>query len=148
MSLQWRHNECDDVSNNVSIVRPTVCSCTYQRKYQSSRHWPLSGESTSDRWFPSQRASNAEILSFDDVIIYNLELDQYRGDDASPHYDMFTGNHENGHITDPLWGDHNVGCWWLGTAKNQAKTSHSFDHTVTAWEHISWLRFLILFQYN
>ena len=48
---------------SVSIVCSAVCSGADQAKHQSSRHWPLWGESTGDRWFPSQRASNTENVS-------------------------------------------------------------------------------------
>ena len=50
-SLQWRHNKRDGVSNHsISIAYSTVCSCTDQRKHQSSaslafvmgiHRWPM-----------------------------------------------------------------------------------------------------------
>ena len=43
----------------VSIVYSTVCS----GNIKAPRHWPLLGGSTGDRWFPSQRASNAKNVS-------------------------------------------------------------------------------------
>ena len=46
---------------SVSIVYPTVFSNADQRKHQSSA---VTGE------FPTERASNAENISIDDVIMY------------------------------------------------------------------------------
>ena len=40
------------------FVRPQI-----KENINASRHWPLWGESTDDRWFPSQKASNAENVS-------------------------------------------------------------------------------------
>ena len=36
----------------VTIVYPTVCSSTDQRKHKAPRHWSLWGEFTGDHWFP------------------------------------------------------------------------------------------------
>ena len=62
-SLQWRHNERDDVSNH----QPHNCLLNHLFRHRSNktskppRHWPLCGEFTGHRWIPStQRASNAE----------------------------------------------------------------------------------------
>ena len=44
----------------VSIVCLTVCSGSDQGKHQAQRHWPLWGESTGDRWIPSQRAKKGK----------------------------------------------------------------------------------------
>ena len=50
--------------SSVSNVCSAVCSGADQRKHiKAPRHWPLWWESTGDRWFPSQRASNAENVS-------------------------------------------------------------------------------------
>ena len=70
-TLQWRHKRArwSLKITSVSIVCSTVCSGPDQRKHQSSAHWPLWGESTGDRWVPSQRASNAEMFPFYDVIM-------------------------------------------------------------------------------
>ena len=38
------------------------------------RHWPLWGEFTDDRWIPPQRASDAEMFPFDDVIMWWFTL--------------------------------------------------------------------------
>ena len=46
-----------------SSVCSSVCSGADQRNIKAPRHWPLWGESTGDRWFPSQRASNTENVS-------------------------------------------------------------------------------------
>ena len=53
-TLQWRHNERDDVSNHRCI------DCLLNRFFQAQikanltdpRHWPLWGESTGDQWIP------------------------------------------------------------------------------------------------
>ena len=45
---------------SLTIVYSTVYSGTDQRNIGGPRHWPLCGEFTDDRWFPAQRASNAE----------------------------------------------------------------------------------------
>ena len=56
-TLQWRHNECDGVSNHQPLdCLLNVCSGTYQRKHQSSVSRSQWGQSL------SQRASNAEIF--------------------------------------------------------------------------------------
>ena len=39
-----------------------------QRKIKAPRHWPLCGEFTGE--FLAQRSSNAEMFSFDDVIMW------------------------------------------------------------------------------
>ena len=54
VTLQWRHNECDFVSNH----QPHDCLLNYLFKVQikenikAPRHWPLWGEFTGDRWIP------------------------------------------------------------------------------------------------
>ena len=49
---------------SVSIFYSTVCSDADQRKHKAPRHWPLWGEFIGDdRWFLSQRVSNAENVS-------------------------------------------------------------------------------------
>ena len=57
----------------VWIMCSVVCSGADQRKHKVARHWPLWGESTSNRWTPLTRASNAENVSI-----------------SWPHYDMFS----------------------------------------------------------
>ena len=64
-SLQWRQNGRYGVSNHQRL------DCLQTIK--DPRHWPSWGESTGDRWFPSQRASNAEMFPFEryhDTVIY------------------------------------------------------------------------------
>ena len=62
VSLEWRHNEHDGVSNH----QPHDCLLNRFFKAQINenmkvpRHWPLWVEFTVDRWFPAQRASNAD----------------------------------------------------------------------------------------
>ena len=58
-TLQWRHNERDAVSNHLSIVCSTFCSGADQIKPQVP----------CDRRIPPKRASNMEMLPFDDVIM-------------------------------------------------------------------------------
>ena len=66
-SLQWRHNERDGVSNYLRL------DCLFRRRSKKTPKLRATilckGESTGDRWFPSQRASNAEMFPFDDVIM-------------------------------------------------------------------------------
>ena len=54
----------------VSIVHSTICSSADQRKYQSSASLAfVTGNSPLTSEFPAQKASNAEIFPFDDVIM-------------------------------------------------------------------------------
>ena len=54
-SLQWRHNECDDVSNH----QPHDCLLFIQGQIKENikalRHWPLCGEFTGHRWIPQTK---------------------------------------------------------------------------------------------
>ena len=60
ISLQWRHNERDGVSNH---RRPDFLHNRLFRR-KSPRHWCLwAGEFIGDRWIPRKRASNAENVS-------------------------------------------------------------------------------------
>ena len=81
--MRWIDSEmafhCSDVImsamasqiTGVSIVWLTVCTCTYQRKYQRSASLALcEGNPPVTSGFPSQRASNTEMFPFDDVIMY------------------------------------------------------------------------------
>ena len=49
------------------IGAPSVCSILIQAQIKENikalRKWPFGGESIGDRWFPSQRASDAEKVS-------------------------------------------------------------------------------------
>ena len=48
--LQWRHNECDGVSNH----QPHDCLLNrlFKDNIKAPRHWPLCGEITGDQWIP------------------------------------------------------------------------------------------------
>ena len=63
MTLHWRHNDHDGVSNH----QPHGCLLNrlFRRrsKKTSKRHWPLCGEFTGTGEFPAQRASFAENVS-------------------------------------------------------------------------------------
>ena len=62
VSFQWRHNECDGVSNHRcldSLLNGSLAQIKENTK--APRHWPLWGESTGG--FPTQRTSNAENIS-------------------------------------------------------------------------------------
>ena len=67
--LYWRHNKRNGVSNH----QPNDCLLNRlfrrrsKKKIKAPRHWPLCGEFTGE--FPAQRASNAEMFPFDDVIM-------------------------------------------------------------------------------
>ena len=57
----------------VSMAFSTVCSGADQRKYQSSASLAFvltEGNSVVTGEFPAQRASNAEMFPFDDVIMW------------------------------------------------------------------------------
>ena len=66
-TLPWCHNECDGVSNH----QPHNCLFKAQIKenMNAPRHWPFWGEFTGDRRSPRTKASNAENVPFDDVIM-------------------------------------------------------------------------------
>ena len=60
ISLQWRHNERDCVSNHLrpDCLHNSLFGCR-SIKHKPPFNWPLWGESTGGWWFSSQRASNA-----------------------------------------------------------------------------------------
>ena len=58
-----RMNAMASQITGVSIDYSTVCSGADQENLKATRHWPLWGEYTGDREFPTQRASNAENVS-------------------------------------------------------------------------------------
>ena len=72
-SLQWRHNERDGVWNH----QPHDCLLTLYSRRRSKKTSKLrvtgfcKGNSPVTGKFPAQRASNAEIFPFDDVIMLN-----------------------------------------------------------------------------
>ena len=85
-SLQWRHNECNDVSNHHSmivysnvystIVYSTVYLDVHQRKHQSSAL--LAFVRGIHRWHvnsPYKRSVKWKMFSFDDVIILMMLSD-------------------------------------------------------------------------
>ena len=55
-----------------SFVQPLVL-VQINENIKTLRHCPLWGEFTGDRWIPAQRASNAEMFPFDDVIMKGRE---------------------------------------------------------------------------
>ena len=64
-TLQWHYNERDGISNH----QPHDCFLDLllrrrlKKNIKAPRHLPLWGEFTGDQWIPTQRASNAEIVS-------------------------------------------------------------------------------------
>ena len=61
-SLQWRHSERDDVLNHrrLDCLLNRLFRC---RSKKASNRLVFVRETTGERWFPSQRASNAENVS-------------------------------------------------------------------------------------
>ena len=52
LSLQWRRNGRDSVSNHqLTIVNPFI-QTQIKENFKAPRHWPLCGEFTGDRWIP------------------------------------------------------------------------------------------------
>ena len=53
-TLQWRHNEHDDVSNHQSrhylLIR--LFKAQIKENIKAPHHWPLYGDFTGDRWIP------------------------------------------------------------------------------------------------
>ena len=54
---------------SLTIVYLTVCQAQIKENIRAPRHWPLWGEFIGTGDFPTQRASNAENVSIDDIII-------------------------------------------------------------------------------
>ena len=54
LSLQWRHNERDGVSNNQHhrCLLNRFFQTQIKENTKATRHWPLWGEFTEDRWIP------------------------------------------------------------------------------------------------
>ena len=68
MSLQWRYNERDGVSNHQRL--DCLLNRVFKQNTKDPRHWHLSGESTGDRWIPFYKGPVApKIFTFDDVIM-------------------------------------------------------------------------------
>ena len=62
-TLQWHQNERDGASiTGDSIAQPFV-QAPDKKNTKVLCYWPLWGECTGDRWFPSQRASNTEMFN-------------------------------------------------------------------------------------
>ena len=57
VSLQWRHNECDDISNHqpYHCLLNRLFKAQIKENIKAPRHWPLWGEFTGDRWIPLSR---------------------------------------------------------------------------------------------
>ena len=62
-------NHCSDVII-CAMASQITCSGTDKKNTKAPRCWSVWGEPIGDRWYPSQRASNAEMFLFDDVIKY------------------------------------------------------------------------------
>ena len=65
-ALRWRHNDRGRFSNHQPrdrLFTQTFIKVQIIENIKAPRHWPLYGE------FPAQRASNAEMFPFGDVII-------------------------------------------------------------------------------
>ena len=55
LSLQWRHNEHDGVSNHQPrdcLLNRLFRQAQMKENVKAPRHWPLWGEFTGDRWIP------------------------------------------------------------------------------------------------
>ena len=61
--------ESFDVFFDLRLYKPLSNQCADQRKHQSSASLAFVGEVTGDRGFPAQKACDAEMLTFDDVIM-------------------------------------------------------------------------------
>ena len=63
ISLQWRHNERDGVSNHQphECLLDRLSKAQIKENIKAPRDWPLRGEFTGG--FPAQRASYAENIS-------------------------------------------------------------------------------------
>ena len=65
LSLQWRHNEHDSVSNHqhYDCLLNLFIQTQIKGNIKAPRHWPLCGEFTGTDEFPAQMASYAENVS-------------------------------------------------------------------------------------
>ena len=54
VSLQWRHNEHDGISNHHHLHCLLNCwfRCRSKKALKALHHWPLWGEFTGDQWIP------------------------------------------------------------------------------------------------
>ena len=55
LSLQWRHNERDDVSNHHDCLLKRLFNAQIKENIKAPRHWPLCEEITGDRWIPGTK---------------------------------------------------------------------------------------------
>ena len=61
------------------FVQPFV-QAHIKENIKAPRHWSLWGESTDDRWIPSQISSNAKMLPFGNVIMrYSIDYAAING---------------------------------------------------------------------
>ena len=71
IALQWRHNEHDGVPNHRRL--DCLLNCLFRRRAKKTSRFRVTGlcewNSPVTGEFPAQMASNAEILSFDDIIM-------------------------------------------------------------------------------
>ena len=74
-TLQWRHNEHDGVSDHPRL--DCLLSGLLRRRSKKTSKLPVTGlcegNSTVTGEFPAERASNAEMFPFDDVILENVK---------------------------------------------------------------------------
>ena len=100
-SLHWRHNEPDGVSN----YQPRQCllNCLFMCRSKKTSKLLVTGlcaeNSPGTGEFPAQKASNAEMFPFDDVIMYlsTLGLKLVRVSKRDIYYDSFY-THRNGNL--------------------------------------------------
>ena len=52
ISLRWRHNGCDGVSNHQPLFTQPFIRTQIKENIKVPRHWPLCGEFIGDRWIP------------------------------------------------------------------------------------------------
>ena len=62
---------------SLTIVYSIVIQAQIKENIKAPRHWPLCGEITGTGEFPAQRASNAENVPFDDVIMVYRQTRSY-----------------------------------------------------------------------
>ena len=65
-TLQWRHNEHDGVSNHQphDCLLNRLFKAQIKENIKASRHWPLYGEFTGDRWIPRTNGQLRGNISF------------------------------------------------------------------------------------
>ena len=69
ITLQWRYNKHDGVSNNRRLDCLLSRCLGANKKIKASHHWPLWGESTGERRIPLTRVTR-KMFPFDDIIMY------------------------------------------------------------------------------